>query len=95
VTQFITVLFTCHGCGLQRVRVLVRARERGEDLILWMQAVRAAVTKRHAGLAATCGKPEFDLAIPVAREGDGVGMSMAENVPDKLSDDFMKSRGAN
>lgn len=90
----ITVIFTCHKCGLQRVRVLVPVRGRKQDLKSWMDRVTELCGKRHTALSPTCTERKCDLAIPTPLEGDGVGMSSMP-VPETLSDDFLKSKGAN
>lgn len=91
----ITVLFTCHACGLQRCRVLVRARGEHEDVRAWVEVVAAKCGERHAFLSPHCPERKVDLAIPMPTEkSHGVGMS-AQTPPEKLSDDFIKSRGAN
>lgn len=91
----ITVLFTCHKCGLQRVQVIVRARGEGEDIRSWMDVVAEKCGQRHAFLSPACLERKADIAIPAPiREGDGIGVS-GQSLPEKFSDDFLKSRGAN
>jgi hypothetical protein len=94
-TQTMYVLFTCHGCGLQRVKTLVWPRAAGEDIARWMESVQAAVGKRHAYLSPNCRQGKADIAIPLpADESRGIGTSAAEPAG-PLGDDFLKSKGAN
>lgn len=100
----ITVLFTCHRCGLQLVRVEVPIRQAGQDIRHWMEQTAALCGRRHDALSRKllprgCPDRKVDLAIPLpAKEGDGLGMSMEAGWPDnmlqKLKND-LKSKGAN
>lgn len=92
---FITVLFTCHKCGVQRVRALVRARRRDEDVRDWMLVAGQACGNRHGQVSPQCPQRELDLAIPAPlNEGDGIGMTAAA-VPDDVKLPEMNSRAAN
>lgn len=91
----LTVMFTCHRCGLQRVRVEVRFRRRDEDVKPWMDEVARQCGMRHAFLSGGCPEKKCDLAIPSpANKEDGIGMS-ASLVPDMSDSDMLKSKGAN
>jgi hypothetical protein len=89
----ITVLFTCHKCGIQRVRVPVKERTPGQDIKEWMDSVMVECGKVHKRISGRCDSRHLDLAIPVPDKGP-VGESAPE-IKEPLSDDFMKSKGAN
>lgn len=91
----ITVMFTCHGCGLQAAHVQVTKRAKNEKITDWMPKVQQAVANRHSFLSPNCTKRECDLAIPLPDdETSGIGMA-AQKVVDGVVPNFMKSRAAN
>lgn len=67
----ITVLYSCHGCGLRDRGVVVMAREPGESLEAWMSLCRAQVASDHWTSMPHCHSRVCDLKIPYA--GRGVG----------------------
>jgi hypothetical protein len=95
--NFITVLHTCHGCGLQRCRVLVAARRPDEDITKWMEYVGIQIGKHHYNLAPTCTAETADIAIPLPPdEPDAyIGSPRSADIPDELGADFLKSKRAN
>ena len=100
-SSVITVLFTCHRCGLQRVRVNVPARGSQQHIMQWMvEVVSAKVGARHSFLSPDCPEWKYDLAVPLpSNESDGIGMS-ADPLGDDTglwipSEDVLKRKGAN
>jgi hypothetical protein len=90
-----TVLFTCHKCGLQRVRVEVPLRTEGQDIVEWTQQTAQYCGDRHALLSPKCDEGKLDLIIPLPKnETDAIGVS-APPVPDMSNSDLLKSKGAN
>jgi hypothetical protein len=94
--SFISVNFTCHGpCGLQAVKVVVPVRKEGQDIKEWVDMAAAKCGERHFNLAPTCREGKVDMAFPMPKEGDGLGMSAAPGGEMKGVPEFMKSKGAN
>ena len=62
----ITVLYSCHACGLKRIEVDVLARE-NEDVVAWMDAVGHKLSEDHARKSPHC-RPQTlsDVMIPIA-----------------------------
>ena len=91
----ITVLFTCHKCGLQRVRLEVTKRKSDEDVADWVKTVAQNCGDRHCFLAPQCPERQVDLLIPMpVNKTDGIGMS-AQEVLDMEKSDLLNSKGAN
>jgi hypothetical protein len=60
-----------------------------------MDKVVAKCGAIHDGLSPHCTEESIDLAIPMPEKStDKIGES-GHKVPDKFSDDFMRSKGAN
>lgn len=95
MSGFITVLFTCHTCGLQHVRTVVPSRRKGQDVIDWVNSAMVLCAARHKQLNPNCGTGHLDLAIPQPlNEGDGLGESAAP-VGDTSGFKLMPSKAAN
>lgn len=69
----ITVLYTCHACGVTKQPVECRAREEHEDLIEWMNKVRWRVAKDHTRRSLLCEESKCDLMIPAPADSRWVG----------------------
>lgn len=62
----IEIQYSCHGCGLDKVGVNVRARGPAEDLMAWLDALRIEVTRDHRTRRPFCAADACDLRIPLA-----------------------------
>jgi hypothetical protein len=69
----ITILFTCHGCKLEKQKVSVRERTKDEDVIQWMDATMLVVKDAHSILSPHCRERKVDLMIPVDTNAMRVG----------------------
>ena len=77
------VTYTCTRhwiCGAYRREVVVRAREAGEDLAPWMEAMQAAIAADHATLehGGSCGGMHCDIAIPLPKGNGPVPLGTEE-----------------
>lgn len=91
-----TLLFTCHGCGLQRVRVMLVERGSKEDVLQFMERVKVAVGDRHRKLSPTCNSEQCDIALPIPKDVPNAHIGEACEIPEQpFDDDFLKSKGAN
>jgi len=81
----ITCLFTFETCGLTDSPVLVRAREKQQDVMLWFKDVcLEACAGQHMLLAPLCnGKVFKNVKIPLGdKEGARIGMQ-TDKIPPK------------
>jgi hypothetical protein len=68
----IEVMYSCHGCGLRDAAVTVP--ERGdEDVVKWLDRVRAFIGADHASRSPHCRSGACDLKIPVPAGTEKVG----------------------
>jgi len=81
------VFFTCHQCGLKKVKVEVDARRVDQDIMAWMEIVRAACGVRHSSLSPFCTEVKCDLLIPAPEGAGKVGMTPP---PPHLVESLMK-----
>lgn len=72
----IEVLYSCHECGLNKVPVLVPARE-SEGVIEWMNATVRVLARDHSQRSPRCEtKALNDIMIPISG-ADRVGGPVA------------------
>lgn len=68
----IRCLYSCEGCGAKDRPVLVRERRPGEDLGVWMEALKHALSKDHSDKSLGCTSREMqEIKIPYV--GGSVG----------------------
>lgn len=68
-----TVLYTCNMCGLVKIPVKVKAREKEEDLEKWMLQMGAELSENHNRRSPNC-KPKTFTNIMIPYDGtDYVG----------------------
>lgn len=61
----ITVLYTCHGCGLTKVEVEVPVRPDTMDVVTWLQMVLGPpLAADHRRRSPLCVSDKHDLMIP-------------------------------
>lgn len=68
----IDVLYTCKGCGLDKVKVAVA--ERGaEDVVVWMDSTMRTLAVDHRRRSPQCVADRLDLMVPTTGRGDRIG----------------------
>jgi len=83
----IEVMFTCHECKLEKVKVKVRARESREvDVVQYMHQVRGEVEVMHRARSPLCSSKIVDMYIPIP-EGQQDGF-----IGQEVSDDRTETR---
>lgn len=70
-----SVIFTCHQCGLEDVRVIVRARNEKEDVVAWVTSAIEVCGAHHKRLSPECRSRHLDLAVPVPDNDLPIGTS--------------------
>lgn len=62
----IVVKYSCDGCGLKRVDVVVDAREPKEDLMAWLDRLRLALSSDHRRRSPSCDATSMqEVLIPI------------------------------
>lgn len=61
----VTVLYSCHGCGLTQQPCEVDARGDKEDIMSWMEHVQFQVGQNHHFKSPGCASRVCDLMIPI------------------------------
>lgn len=69
----VPVFYTCHGCQIVEREVQVAARKPLQDVVVWVNAVRHAVSADHRVTSPSCEPVEFDLKIPLASKNSRIG----------------------
>lgn len=72
----ITVLFTCHGCGLIDAKSHIRYRRPDEKIEDWMKEVQQQVGLTHSLLSRECKTRCCDLKIPLDSKDQQHGIGM-------------------
>lgn len=68
----LTVMFTCHGCHLERIKVKVTARQSASvDLKEWMDQTMLECQAMHSAFSPLCQEGKLDLYIPTGKEDCG------------------------
>jgi len=65
----ISVLYSCHKCGAEKVKVTVRERRDGEDVVAFVREVAREVGIHHRHR--NCSGDKADLMIPAPEKGIG------------------------
>jgi hypothetical protein len=77
----VVVLITCKRCGLTKQKVEVRKRRHDEELMVWMDAaVTPAAYHAHTLKSLLCESREYDLMLPLPRQGSNEGFGMSEEL---------------
>jgi hypothetical protein len=74
----ITVMFSCKGCGLDKRKVEVTARESAEvDVVNWLEeVVQPRVAEEHKRLSPHCPNPNCDLLLPTPEGAEFLGQQV-------------------
>lgn len=68
-------MFTCRTCGKSKVPFIVRYRNRGEDIVHYVEtAVKPALGIAHAKHSPLCSSMAADLMMPMPDGTEGIGM---------------------
>lgn len=71
MTEFVTVKYSCKGCGLDKVECKVRARRKKEDITVWVKHIcMGTVAHNHRLRSPACFSQTCDLMIPVPKDND-------------------------
>lgn len=71
----IDVLYTCKGCGLDKVKVPVPTRG-DEDVVKWMESTMRLLAVEHRRRSPRCFAERLDLMVPTTGRGDRLGGPM-------------------
>lgn len=71
----ITIMFSCKGCGLEKHKLQIPARE-DEDLLVWMEKVKGWVADEHHKVSQNCRTERCDLYLPMPPEAEFVGQQI-------------------
>lgn len=69
----ITVMFTCHRCGVEKAKVSVRDRGKDEDVVVYVQDIMNEVGDAHSLRSPDCPERKVDLYLPFDKESGRVG----------------------
>lgn len=70
----IVVKYSCRGCRLKRIDVVVDAREPEEDVLVWMGRLQQALSVDHRRRSPTCTATELqEVLIPMVGSNARVG----------------------
>lgn len=62
----ITVMFSCKGCGLEKHKLQVPARDRTDvDVTAWVNQTMSHVADEHRRLSPNCKETKCDLYLPM------------------------------
>lgn len=93
------IMYTCHGCGLERRKVNVRRRRNMEDILEWMSSIGKDIDDDHKATCPWCKSRNVDLMLPVSEEAEegkeGIGETPAPlpNFDTEETKDYLKARG--
>jgi len=78
MSSLLQVEYSCHGCGAgtppeQRIKVTVRHRREGQDIVEWLNDCARLVAMDHGRRSPLCPSKVFDLMIPMPDDKKGIG----------------------
>jgi len=65
--KFLTIFYTCDSCGINERPINVKAREKDENIVRWIEQVTICISNDHSRVSPDCRAERMtNVKIPIS-----------------------------